>query len=68
MDDGQVVEPLTDTYTNKELAIAGGIAAVVVGGIAAGCYIWAKKEEKRRIRDRRAKALARKNRKSEDDE
>lgn len=68
LEDGQVVEPLTDTYTNKELAIAGSIAAVVVGGLAAGCYIWAKKEEKRRIRERRAKALARRSRKNEDDE
>lgn len=59
-EDGEVIEPITDTHTAKELAVAAGIAVAVVGGVSAACYILAKKDEKRRIRERRAKALARK--------
>ena len=68
MEDGQVVEPLTDTYTKKDLAIAGSLAAAVVGGLAVGCYIWAKKDEKRRLKERRAKALARKQSRKSDEQ
>ena len=59
-EDGKVIEPITDTHTTKQLAIAAGITAVVIGGATAACYVMAKKEEKRRRRQRRARALAKK--------
>ena len=65
---GEVIEPITDTQTTKELAIAAGIAAAVVGGISAACFIMAKKDEKRRLRERKAKALARKQQNKSDTE
>lgn len=59
-EDGKVIEPITDTHTAKEIAVAAGIAVALVGGVSAACYALAKKEEKRRIRERRARILARK--------
>lgn len=59
-ENGEVIEPITDTQTAKELAVAAGIAVAVVGGISAACYLMAKKDEKRRIRERREKIRARK--------
>ena len=59
-EDGKVIEPITDTYSAKELAIAAGVAVAVVGGCMTAGYIWAKKEEKRRRRERKARAMARK--------
>ena len=58
-EDGKVIEPITDRYSPKELAIAASVAAVVVGGFTAAGYFWAKKEEKRRRRERKARAMAR---------
>ena len=65
-EDGKVIEPITDTYSIKELAIAASVAAVVVGGFTAAGYLWAKKEEKRRRRERKARAMARKQREQRD--
>ncbi len=59
-EDGKVIEPITDTYSAKELAIAAGVAVAVVGGCMTAGYIWAKKEETRRRRERKARAMARK--------
>ncbi len=58
-EDGKVIEPITDTYSTKELAIAAGVAVTVVGGFMTAGYLWAKKEEKRRRRERKARAMAR---------
>ena len=61
-EDGEIVQPITDTYSVKELAVAAGVAAALVGGVVTAGYIWAKKEEKRRLRARRARARARRQR------
>lgn len=58
--DGSPVAPITDTHTVKELALAAGVAFAIVGGITAGIYVHSKKEEQRRLRERRAKIRARK--------
>lgn len=58
--DGTVVEPITDKYTPKELAVATGVAALIVGGITATCFIIGKKEEKRRLEERKARIRAKK--------
>ena len=65
-EDGKVIETITDTHSVTELAVAAGIAAVVVGGVTAAGYLWAKKEEKRRRRERRARARARREREQQD--
>ena len=65
-EDGKVIEPITDTHSVVELAVAAGIAAVVVGGVTAAGYLWAKKEEKRRRRERRARARARREREQQE--
>ncbi len=65
-EDGEVIEPITDTQTAKELAVAAGIAVAVVGGISAACYVMAKRDEKRRIRERREKLRARKQQKEQE--
>ena len=65
-EDGKVIEPITDTHSVAELAVAAGIAAVVVGGVTAAGYLWAKKEEKRRRRERRARARARREREQQE--
>ena len=67
-EDGEIVKPITDTYSVKEIAVAAGIAAAVVGGLTAAGYIWAKKEEKRRLRERRARARARRQREKKENE
>lgn len=59
-DSGKTVLPITDSYSVKEFVIAAGVAAFVVAGFALGCYIKEKKAEKKRLNERRAKALARK--------
>lgn len=61
-EDGEIVQPITDTYSVKELAVAAGVAAALVGGVITAGYVWAKKEEKRRLRARRARARARRQR------